>query len=39
MAGEPWRDDDGLGAARGLLVSLALSLLCWAAIALAVWLA
>lgn len=33
MAGAPWRDDDALGAARGLVVSLALSLLCWAAIA------
>lgn len=37
MAIDPDRGDDGLGAARGLLISLALGALCWCAIALAVW--
>lgn len=37
MATDLDRCDDGLGAARGLLIGLALGALCWCAIALAVW--
>lgn len=37
MVTNPDRRDDGLGAARGLLIGLALGALCWCAIALVVW--